>query len=82
MSLVTLEITSPFFFSVKKLILKFIILLNREFLKFVTTLTLTLASMTAEKYLNKFAKKTEQSITRQTNWRASFLPPSVIKLLK
>ena len=66
-SLVSLEITSPFFLLVKKLILKFIILSNNEFLMLVTTLTLTLAIISADKYLKIFARKTEIKIIIQTN---------------
>ena len=45
-----------------------------EFLILVTTLTLTFAIIRDDKYLKIFARKTDISIIKQTNLRASFLP--------
>ena len=73
-SLVSREITSPFFSLVKKLILKFMIFSKSEFLILVTTLTLTFAIIRDDKYLKIFARKTDIRIIKQTNLRASFLP--------
>ena len=43
------------------------ILSNSEFLILVTTLTLTLAIISADKYLKIFARKTEIKIITHTN---------------
>ena len=52
-----------------------------EFLILVTTLTLTFAIIRDDKYLKIFARKTDISIIKQTNLRASFLPLVLTKEL-
>ena len=58
------------------------ILLNNWFLMLVTIFTLILAIIIADKYLKRFEKNTEATMTMHTNFSASFLPPLSTILLK